>query len=237
MVSISKKTIGYSFFFLTLFIGFYLFLANYSNFTQAKLLVINNDVKDFSFINQNGKTIDQRTVDGKVYVVEYFFTTCRGICPKMNANMRLVYNKYKNESDFLILSHSCMPETDSTPLLKKYEQWMINGTLKKMNDGSYLIEHPDSSSVVTTNINWHFLTGKADELYKMARASYLIDNNKKGQVSNVGTEDFLHTQFFALVDKQRRVRKIYDGLKMNEVEELLLDIKELLKETTTSRQL
>lgn len=234
MINKYKRVIGYSLFFLALFLAFYTVISQFSNFTGSKLAIINNDVKDFSFTNQNGAVISSRNIEDKVYVVEYFFTTCRGICPKMNANMRLIYEKYKNEPDFLILSHTCMPEVDSTKQLKDYERWMINGNLKKNNDGSYTVEHPeDSTKAVTGNKNWYFLTGKKEELYKMARISYLIDKGETGKNEATGTDDFVHTQFFALVDRQRRVRKkIYDGLKMDEVQELISDIDKLLKEKT-----
>jgi cytochrome oxidase Cu insertion factor (SCO1/SenC/PrrC family) len=100
-----------------------------------------DNVEDFSFTNQDGKKITEWDVDGKVYVAEYFFTTCQGICPIMNANMRRVYDAFKDEPGFMILSHTCMPETDSIPLLKAYEAKMINGKLQKKPDGSYEIDY------------------------------------------------------------------------------------------------
>ena len=107
-----------------------------------------DNVQDFSFVNQDGKKITERDVDGKVYVAEYFFTTCKGICPIMNANMRRVYDEFKDEPNFLILSHTCMPETDSVPLLKAYEAKMINGKLEKNVDGSYKIEYDTASKLL-----------------------------------------------------------------------------------------
>ena len=115
--------------FLLLLTGFYYLVFKNVDFSQSSLPVINDHVQSFSFINQNGKTITEKDVAGKVYVTEYFFTTCKAICPKMNANMRRVYDVYKDEKDFMILSHTCMPETDSVPVLKAYEQKMINGKL------------------------------------------------------------------------------------------------------------
>ena len=149
----------------------------------------------------------------------------------MNANMRRVFDAYKGEENFMILSHSCMPETDSIPLLKAYEAKMINGRLEKNADGSYRIEYDTShsSQPVMSNPNWNFLTGDKTALYKMARQGYMIDNNKPDSMQNIG-DQFIHTQFFALVDKQRRVRGIYDGLKEAEIEKLVGDIKGLLKE-------
>jgi protein SCO1/2 len=140
-----------------------------------------------------------------VYVADYFFTTCKGICPKMNNNMKLVYEELKNENDFLILSHTCDPETDSVAQMKKYS---------------------DSLGVNTSK--WVFLTGRKDSLYNMARVSYTIDDPANNLKSS--DDDFLHTQFWALVDRNGDVRKIYDGLKESEVRELITDIKKLLKD-------
>lgn len=142
--------------------------------------------------------------------------------------MRRVYEAYKNENDFLILSHTCMPEVDSLPLLKAYEQKMINGTLLKSNDGSYSISKMPASTIAP-NKNWNFVTGNKDSLYKMARVGYIIDNQKPDSSQNIA-DQFIHTQFFALVDRYRRVRGIYDGLKEEEVQKLIRDIKGVLKE-------
>jgi len=202
-----KKLLWISGFFIVLMAAFYFFLFAGTDYYKAKLPVLNY-VQNFSFTDQNGKQLTQKNVEGKVYVAEYFFTTCKGICPKMNANMKTVYDKFKNESDFAIISHTCMPETDSVPLMKAYSQKM----------------GADSS-------NWHFVTGSKDSLYKMARESYLLDNEKNNSL-NI-KDQFIHTQFFALVDKEGRVRGVYDGLKNDELEKLSKDIKDLLKERKT----
>lgn len=199
-----KKLLWISGFFIVLMAAFYFFLFAGTDYYKAKLPVLNY-VQNFSFTDQNGKQLTQKNVEGKVYVAEYFFTTCKGICPKMNANMKTVYDKFKNESDFAIISHTCMPETDSVPLMKAYSQKM----------------GADSS-------NWHFVTGSKDSLYKMARESYLLDNEKNNSL-NI-KDQFIHTQFFALVDKEGRLRGVYDGLKNDELEKLSKDIKDLLKE-------
>ncbi len=199
-----KKLLWIGGFFIVLMAAFYFFLFAGTDYYKAKLPVLNY-VQNFSFTDQNGKQLTQKNVEGKVYVAEYFFTTCKGICPKMNANMKTVYDKFKNESDFAIISHTCMPETDSVPLMKAYSQKM----------------GADSS-------NWHFVTGSKDSLYKMARESYLLDNEKNNSM-NI-KDQFIHTQFFALVDKEGRVRGVYDGLKNDELEKLVRDIKDLLKE-------
>ncbi len=199
-----KKLLWIGGFFIVLMAAFYFFLFAGTDYYKAKLPVLNY-VQNFSFTDQNGKQLTQKNVEGKVYVAEYFFTTCKGICPKMNANMKTVYDKFKNESDFAIISHTCMPETDSVSLMKAYSQKM----------------GADSS-------NWHFVTGSKDSLYKMARESYLLDNEKNNSM-NI-KDQFIHTQFFALVDKEGRVRGVYDGLKNDELEKLARDIKDLLKE-------
>ncbi|HNL64833.1 MAG TPA: hypothetical protein PKL81_07060, partial [Ferruginibacter sp.] len=143
---------------------------------------------------------------------------------------------FKNEPGFMILSHTCMPETDSVPLLKAYEEKMVNGILIQNNDGSYKI-NLDTAPVhkpIPANSNWQFLTGNKDQLYKMARQAYGIDNGKPDTTLPV-KDQFIHTQFFALVDKMGRVRGMaYDGLDNSEVDKLIDDIKGLLKEKITT---
>jgi protein SCO1 len=207
-VFMKKKIILYSVFFVLLIGGYYLLLSFTKGFFDVKLPVMSY-VQNFSFTDQNAQTVTQHNVDGKVYVAEYFFTTCKGICPKMNFNMKGVYDQFKNDKDFAIISHTSMPETDSVPLLKKYEEKMIG------NNANYAAK-------------WYFVTGSKDSLYKMARQSYLLDNDKNNS-QNI-KEAFIHTQFFALIDKQKRVRGIYDGLKKEEIERLEKDISDLLKE-------
>ena len=163
-------------------------------------------VKPFHFTNQDGQIVSDSNLLNKVTVVEYFFTTCKGICPKLNTNMKEVYLQFQNEPDFQIFSHTCNPETDSVPVLKKYA---------------------DSLKVNTQK--WVFLTGRKDSLYQMARGSYLLDD-PKNNVEKI-EDQFIHTQFFALVDRSGKIRgKIYDGLKAVEVEQLKTDIGRLLKD-------
>ena len=202
----SKKNVFYIGFFVSLIIVFYFFLtALIPDFSKQKAIKISR-VKAFSFKNQDGKDFTNEDVAGKVYVAEYFFTTCKSICPIMNKNMKIVYEALKDEKDFLILSHTSDPDNDSVPRLKRYA---------------------DSMGVSTTK--WVFLTGRKDSLYSMARLSYAIDD-PNNNVVNID-DDFLHTQLWALVDKQGYVRKkIYDGLKQKEVKAMIADIKELLKE-------
>ena len=223
-----KVLLYYVAFFAVLLAVFYLIIFKDYDFNASSLAVINPAVPSFSFTNQDGKTVTQKETDDKVYVAAYFFTTCKGICPKMNANMRRVYDAYKERKDFMILSHSCQPEIDSVKLMKAYEQKMINGKLLKADDGAYYIgEEPITQNL--PNANWEFLTGNKDSLYKLARNGYIIDNQKPDSTQNIENQ-FIHSQFFALVDRYRRVRGIYDGLKEAEIEKLLGDIKSLLKE-------
>ncbi len=234
----ARRIIFYCSFFVVLIVAFLYFVYKDEDLSKSLLPVINADVQNFSFTNQDGKTITENNVEGKVYVTEYFFTTCKGICPIMNANMRRVFDKFKDEPNFLILSHTCMPETDSVPVLKAYEVKMINGTLGKHADGSYEIEYDSltqNTKLKTPNPNWHFVTGHKALLYKMARESYKIDNNKPDSTQTLA-EQFIHTQFFALVDNQRRVRGIYDGLNEEEMQKLFKDIKGLLKEKVTTKR-
>lgn len=205
----TKKRLYYILFFAVLFIGFYLALTRIvPGYADARLPVLSY-VQPFSFRDQHGQLISNKDVAGKVYVAEYFFTTCKGICPKMNNNLKEVYSKYRTEPDFLILSHSVDPETDSVQRLKRYADSM-------QVDGG----------------NWLFLTGRKDSLYHAARVSYLLDDPKNELASN--ESQFIHTQFFALVDKNGQLRKIYDGLKKDEISALESDISKLLKEKAVS---
>lgn len=206
-----KKWVFYVVFFTVLVVGFYFTLAKVIPGYSNKKFQFLNYVQPFTFINQDGKQVTQEDVRGKVYVVEYFFTTCPSICPKMNTNMKRIYEAHKEEPDFMILSHTCDPDNDHPARLRHYA---------------------DSLQVDTRK--WVFLTGRKDSLYNTARVSYLLDD-PKNNAQNIN-EQFLHTQFFALVDKSGNVRKkIYDGLKKEEIEELEEDIAVLLKEPAQKR--
>jgi len=202
----SKKAIFYIGFFTVLVLGFYFTLARIiPGYGDRKFQVL-NQVKPFRFTSQDGKTITEQDTYGKVYVAEYFFTTCTGICPRLNRNLKEIYEKYKDEPHFAILSHTCDPDTDSVGRLKSY-----------------------ADSLQVNSSKWLFLTGSKESLYNAARVSYLLDD-PKNNLENID-DQFLHTQFFALVDKNGRVRKkIYDGLKKGELKELEKDIAVLLKE-------
>ncbi len=221
-------------FFALLLAGYYGFVFKDFDYNASKLAVINNNISPFSFTNQDGKKITNDNTDGKVYVANYFFTTCAGICPRMNANMRQVWDKYKDEPDFMILSHTCMPETDSVPTLKKYEIKMLNGQLVKKADGTSIVKEPEGTAIAE-NKNWEFLTGDKQALYTIARNGYMIDDGKPDSTLLI-KDQFIHTQFFALVDRQGRLRGIYDGLKKDEIQKLEKDIAALLKEKVTTKR-
>ncbi len=158
----------------------------------------------FSFTDQDGKTVTEKTVDGKIYVANFIFTRCGSICPKMTSNMGILQEKFKNDPNVIFLSHSVTPEMDSVPVLKKYatERGVISG-------------------------KWHLLTGSKDDIYRLAKKEYYAgDTIGYYQTGN----EFLHTENFILVDKQRRIRGVYNGTLLLEMERLMEDIGELKKE-------
>jgi protein SCO1/2 len=161
-------------------------------------------IPSFSFTDQDGKTVTEKTVDGKIYVADFIFTRCGSICPKMTTNMGVLQEKFKNNDQVLLLSHSVTPEMDSVPVLKRYaeEKGVISG-------------------------KWHLLTGKEEEIYALAKKQYYAgDTIGYYQTGN----EFLHTENFILVDKHRRIRGVYNGTLPLEMEHLADDINTLLKE-------
>lgn len=201
----SKKRIFYIAFFSLLVLAFFIALSvAIPGFTKPRIKPIGT-VQPFRFTTQDGQPFTEKDMQGKVVAVEYFFTTCKGICPRLNTNMRKVYDAFKGEKDFLILSHTSDPETDSAGRLKQYA---------------------DSLGVNTNQ--WVFLTGRKDSLYDLARLSYKIDDPANNL--NSVEDDFLHTQFIALVNKQGNVVKIYDGLKPSELAAMQKEVRKLLRE-------
>jgi protein SCO1/2 len=148
--------------------------------------------------------VTEKTVGGKIYVADFFFTRCGSICPKMTNNMGLLQEAFKNNNDVMFLSHSVTPEMDSVPVLKRYaeKKGVISG-------------------------KWHLLTGKKEDIYNMARQQYFAGDTVG--YYQTGTE-FLHTENFILVDKHRRIRGVYNGTLGVEIERLTEDINTLLKE-------
>ena len=160
-------------------------------------------IADFSFVNQNGDTITQKNYEGKIYVADFFFTTCGSICPKMTTNLEEVQKAVLNNPKVMLLSHTVFPEVDSIPVLK-----------------AYAVKH----GVVDSK--WNLVTGNKKEIYTMARKSYLAV--KLGRPDQL--YDMVHTENFVLVDQKRRVRGFYDGTNKEEIKRLLEDIDFLCKE-------
>ncbi len=155
-------------------------------------------IKDFSMKNQNGETITQEFYNDKIYVADFFFTTCPTICPIMTENMGYIQEKIKNDSDILLLSFSVTPEIDSVEQLKKY-------ALEK--------------NVIDSK--WNLVTGNKKDIYNLARKSYLVAKTN----GDGGKYDMIHTENFVLVDKEKRIRGFYDGTNSKEMDQLLNDIK------------
>ncbi|NNM23969.1 MAG: SCO family protein [Flavobacteriaceae bacterium] len=160
-------------------------------------------IANFSLVNQNGETVTQDNYKGKIYVADFFFTTCQTICPIMTENMVTLQEEFKLDQDVLLLSHSVTPEIDSVPRLKQY-------ALEKGVDDS----------------KWNLVTGDRKQIYDLARKSYLaVKDYPEGQ-----QYDMIHTENFILVDSQRRIRGIYDGTNSEEIRKLLEDISVLKTE-------
>ena len=160
-------------------------------------------IADFSFVNQNGKTITQKDYEGKIYVADFFFTTCGSICPKMTTNLAGVQKAIANNPKVMLLSHTVFPEVDSIPVLKEYAK---------------------KHGVIDSK--WNLVTGDKKEIYTMARKSYLAV--KLGRPDQL--YDMVHTENFILVDQKRRVRGFYDGTNKDEMQRLLDDIEFLSKD-------
>lgn len=160
-------------------------------------------IADFSFVNQNGDTITQKNYEGKIYVADFFFTTCGSICPKMSTNLAGVQKAVLNNPKVMLLSHTVFPEVDSVSVLKAY-----------------------AVKYGVVDSKWNLVTGDKKEIYKMARQSYLAV--KLGRPDQL--YDMVHTENFVLVDQKRRVRGFYDGTNPEEIKRLLDDIDFLSKE-------
>jgi len=168
-----------------------------------KNLTIHN-IPSFQFTNQLGDTVTEKTFTNKIYVANFFFTTCPGICKKLSNNLIAVQQVFKEDTDILLLSHSVTPEKDSTSVLLKYaKQYGI------------------------INNKWHLVTGNRSAIYSIARNGYFADEDlgvKKDET------DFLHTENIVLIDKLKRIRGVYKGTSEIEILNLIADIKRLKKE-------
>lgn len=159
---------------------------------------------NFEFTNQSNQKITQENLRGKIHVACFFFTLCPSLCPKIMRNMKVVQDSFQHDKNFIIASYSVMPDRDSVPVLRSY------ATKNKIIDNK-----------------WHLLTGDKKQIYQLARKSYFVDENLGVQE---GENDFLHTENFILVDKNLRIRGIYNGTLSLEIEQLIKDIQTLQKE-------
>jgi protein SCO1/2 len=163
----------------------------------------NHRIADFSLIDQDGKVFTQEQLKGYYYVTDFFFTTCPTICPNMSAQMQRVQKRYAMDEDFLIVSHSVQPEVDSSAVLKAYAE----------------LYEADPNK-------WVFLTGDKKTIYDLARKSYFAAVSE----GDGGPNDFIHTENFVLVDKEKRIRGFYDGTSPESVDQLIEDIEILAQE-------
>ncbi|MEO9476351.1 MAG: SCO family protein [Cyclobacteriaceae bacterium] len=160
-------------------------------------------IDPFSFVNQNGDTITEEAYQDKVYVANFFFTICPGVCPKMNGNLHLVQDEFLESGEVQILSHSVMPWVDSVAQLHTYA----------------------SRNEINSEM-WNLVTGDKSEIYQLARESYFADEGFGKQVT--AAEDFLHTEKLILIDQKRRIRGIYNGTLPLDVKRMIEDIRQLL---------
>ena len=154
-------------------------------------------INDFVLTNQNGELISQEFYQNKIYIADFFFTTCPDICPIMTENMGYLQNELKNQTDVLLVSFSVTPNVDSVDVLRSYAD------LKKVDDAK-----------------WNLFTGSKKEIYELARKSFLVAKND----GDGGKYDMIHTENFVLVDKESRIRGFYDGTNEDEMKKLLVDI-------------
>jgi protein SCO1/2 len=160
-------------------------------------------VKDFELLNQNGDTITQEDYKDKIYVADFFFTTCLTICPVMTDHMLKIQEKIKDDPEVLLLSHTVFPKTDSVPVLKEYAE--EKGIIDE---------------------KWNLVTGDKKQIYDLARKSYLASKTN----GDGGPYDMIHTENFVLVDKEKRIRGFYDGTDSEAIKDLMHDIKVLKDE-------
>jgi protein SCO1/2 len=165
---------------------------------------VTHQISDFSFVNQNSQIITNKEIEGKVHIANFMFTSCTSICPDMTGNMKLVEEAFFNDERVAVLSYSVTPWIDTPDKLLDYV---------KLND-------------IKTN-NWHFLTGNKSDIYSLARESYFAEESIGFSKDST---DFLHTEYFILVDKNKRIRGVYNGTLMLESKQVVEDIKILLEE-------
>ncbi len=161
-------------------------------------------IRPFKLINQENQSFTEKDIEGKICVADFFFTTCPGICPKMTKSMADIQTEFISDNEIVLLSHSVTPERDSVSVLKQYAK--------------------------EKNVNfkrWKLLTGNKNEIYNLGRKYYFVEEDEG---IKKGNDVFLHTENFILIDKQRHIRGIYNGLDPNSMENLIRDIKILKTE-------
>ncbi len=173
--------------------------------TDASGEVIEHSIPDFSFINQDGDTITQSAFNGKIYVADFFFTSCPTICPVMESQMLRVYEHFKDNPAVGMISHSIDPSHDSVEVLKNY-----------------------SSDLGVIGTQWQFVTGDQDQIYDIAAKGYMVSAMEDS--TDIESGGFIHSGAFLLIDKNKHVRGQYDGTQEDEVNQLIRDIELLLKE-------
>ncbi len=161
-----------------------------------------HQIPAFQLVDQEGDQITEQHLNDRITVVDFFFTSCPGICPKMTSNMMMVQEAFLSDDGVQILSHSVTPEYDSIPVLKEYAE--LKGIQKD---------------------KWHLLTGERSVIYDLGRNQYFIEEDLGLEKD---PEDFIHTENFVLIDKNRRIRGIYNGLNKTSVRQLIADVKTLL---------
>ncbi|RPE00195.1 SCO family protein [Aureibaculum marinum] len=168
---------------------------------SVKHIRYNHKIADFKLINQNGEIITQKDYENKIYVADFFFTRCQTICPVMTTNMSDLQEYFKNDSTVKFLSHSVTPDIDSVSVLRAYA---------------------DKKGVIDSK--WNLVTGDKKQIYNLARKSYFAVLDE----GDGGAQDFIHTEQFILVDKDRQIRGYYDGTNKEDIQQIIKDI-ELLK--------
>jgi protein SCO1/2 len=161
-------------------------------------------IPNFELINQNGEKVTQKTFENKIYIADFFFTTCPGICPMMTLSMLKLQEEFKKDTAVLFLSHSVTPTIDSVPKLKEYA--LDNGIMDK---------------------KWHLVTGNKKEIYDLGRKFYFVEEDL-GEPK--GIDEFLHTENFVLIDRNKYIRGIYNSLNRASLAQLIVDVKALQKE-------
>ncbi len=161
-------------------------------------------IPDFQLVNQNGRSITAKDFTGKIYVADFIFTSCAGICPKMMNNMAIVQDAFKDDPAVLLISHSVTPAKDSVPVLREFAD------AKGLIDGK-----------------WHLVTGVQQDIYDLGRQAYFVEEDLGLQKE---ADEFLHTENFVLIDANRHIRGIYNGINRASIDQLIADIKTLKAE-------